>query len=158
RLTGYNSQEVHTAFEYDAVWRRLFKRVGGEIFEWVWAGDVLFSEFCPQGHRIDYVHHPIKLCPMAVSIDGEWYYVVTDQRGDSTDVIRLRDGRIVWSAEPRGFDSTVTVDLLAGRFALRSPGQYYDVETSLVYNRARYYDPREGRFLTPDPLGPTTGA
>ncbi|MCX5727209.1 MAG: DUF2778 domain-containing protein [Candidatus Saganbacteria bacterium] len=33
------------------------------------------------------------------------------------------------------------------------PGQYEDEETQLHYNYHRYYDPRSGRYLTPDPLG-----
>jgi RHS repeat-associated protein len=36
---------------------------------------------------------------------------------------------------------------------LRYPGQYYDVETGLHYNGARYYEPATGRYLQSDPLG-----
>ena len=32
-------------------------------------------------------------------------------------------------------------------------GQYFDAETGLHYNYHRYYDPKIGRYLTPDPLG-----
>ena len=32
-------------------------------------------------------------------------------------------------------------------------GQYYDSETGLHYNYHRYYDPKTGRYLTPDPIG-----
>jgi RHS repeat-associated protein len=31
-------------------------------------------------------------------------------------------------------------------------GQVYDPETGLNYDKARYYDPSEGRFLSPDPI------
>jgi RHS repeat-associated protein len=33
----------------------------------------------------------------------------------------------------------------------------FDAETGLHYNRARYYDPEQGQYLTPDPLGTPDG-
>ncbi len=35
----------------------------------------------------------------------------------------------------------------------RLAGQYYDQQTGLHYNYYRYYDPKTGRYLTPDPIG-----
>ncbi|MET3120322.1 RHS repeat-associated protein [Undibacterium sp. GrIS 1.8] len=40
---------------------------------------------------------------------------------------------------------------------LRIAGQYADQETGLFYNIHRYYDPSRGRYITPDPLGLTSG-
>jgi len=33
------------------------------------------------------------------------------------------------------------------------PGQYYDQETELHYNRFRYYDPNVGAYISQDPIG-----
>jgi len=62
-------------------------------------------------------------------------------------------GAVVWSAKYSSFgeadvdaSSTITNNL-------RFPGQYYDSETGLHYNWYRYYDPSNGRYLTPDPIG-----
>ncbi|HCU4267584.1 TPA: RHS domain-containing protein, partial [Escherichia coli] len=36
---------------------------------------------------------------------------------------------------------------------IRLPGQQYDEESGLYYNRHRYYDPLKGRYITQDPIG-----
>ncbi len=36
---------------------------------------------------------------------------------------------------------------------IRFRGQYADEETGLFYNRHRYYDPKLGRYISPDPIG-----
>jgi RHS repeat-associated protein len=40
---------------------------------------------------------------------------------------------------------------------IRLPGQYFDSETGLHNNWHRYYDPRTGRYVTPDPIGQAGG-
>ena len=36
---------------------------------------------------------------------------------------------------------------------IRLPRQQYDEESGLSYNRHRYYDPLQGRYITQDPIG-----
>lgn len=36
---------------------------------------------------------------------------------------------------------------------IRLPGQQYDEESGLYYNRHRYYNPEQGRYITQDPIG-----
>nr|WP_239477016.1 RHS repeat-associated core domain-containing protein [Salmonella enterica] len=36
---------------------------------------------------------------------------------------------------------------------IRLPGQQYDEESGLYYNRHRYYEPGMGRYITQDPIG-----
>ncbi|CAA0149816.1 RHS repeat-associated core domain-containing protein [Tenacibaculum maritimum] len=36
-------------------------------------------------------------------------------------------------------------------------GQYYDKEIELAYNRFRYYDPDDGRYISKDPIGLLSG-
>ena len=67
-------------------------------------------------------------------------------------------GKPVWKVRYAAF-GVVTPDARVhsarGTFTqpLRLPGQVEDEETGLYYNDHRYYDPRTGRYLSPDPLG-----
>ncbi|EKG0403970.1 RHS repeat-associated core domain-containing protein [Salmonella enterica subsp. enterica serovar Idikan] len=40
---------------------------------------------------------------------------------------------------------------------IRLPGQQYDEESGLYYNRHRYYNPGQGRYITQDPIGLSGG-
>jgi len=60
------------------------------------------------------------------------------------------NGEVVWSSDYKPFgDADITVNNIGNNF--RFLGQYYDQETELHYNYHRYYDPRTGKYLTPDP-------
>src|SRR5262249_8458962 len=104
---------------------------------------------------------PLALVPLLFldydSIDadpasGRRYFVFCDQVGAPV-LVQDDQGHKAWLArlEPYGtahVDPSGTVDL-----ALRFPGHYWDAETGLFYNRFRYYSPKLGRYLQPDPLG-----
>ncbi len=69
-------------------------------------------------------------------------------------------GQPIWRARYAPFGAaTLTPSPARPDFTLdlRLPGQVFDAETGLHYNRARYYDPGEGQYLTPDPLGTPDG-
>jgi RHS repeat-associated protein len=65
--------------------------------------------------------------------------------------------KVIWRAHygPYGQQLDVADTLADERFtlSLRNPGQWQDKESGLYYNDHRYYDPAEGRYLSPDPLG-----
>ena len=65
-------------------------------------------------------------------------------------------GQVLWRAHYAPFGAA---NVHSGGFTLnlRLPGQYLDAETGLHYNRARYYDPEQGQYLSPDPLGTPDG-
>jgi RHS repeat-associated protein len=64
----------------------------------------------------------------------------------------------VWRSDGEAFGETApTQTVPSGAYPvivnLRNPGQYFDQETGLFYNRARYYNPQSGRYITSDPIG-----
>gem|GEM_PF-2969008 len=62
------------------------------------------------------------------------------------------DGNIVWQADYKPFGEAIPGSSSVEN-SFRFPGQYYDAESGLHYNWHRYYDPKTGRYLTPDPIG-----
>jgi RHS repeat-associated protein len=82
----------------------------------------------------------------------EPYYFNNNYLG--TPIIITDSGNAaVWRAdyEPYGKATVHPSSTVENHF--RFPGQYYDAETGLHYNWHRYYDPKTGRYLTPDPIG-----
>jgi RHS repeat-associated protein len=67
-------------------------------------------------------------------------------------------GQLVWRARYAPFGAAQVSATQSGfTLHLRLPGQVWDEETGLHYNRQRYYDPEHGQYLTPDPLGTPDG-
>jgi RHS repeat-associated protein len=67
-------------------------------------------------------------------------------------------GTAVWRAAYEAFgeahdDKDPDGDLTEVAFNIRFPGQYYDAESGLHYNRFRYYDASVGRYVSADPIG-----
>lgn len=71
---------------------------------------------------------------------------------------RDQTGKVIWQWASDAFGSTLPNEDPDGdgqktTINLRFPGQYYDKESGLHYNHRRYYDPKLGRYLSPDPIG-----
>uniref|UniRef100_UPI00332B8827 RHS repeat-associated core domain-containing protein n=1 Tax=Pseudomonas sp. HY7a-MNA-CIBAN-0227 TaxID=3140474 RepID=UPI00332B8827 len=58
----------------------------------------------------------------------------------------------VWSAHYRAYGQIAKLDVNTVNNPLRFQGQYFDQESGLHYNRHRYYNPDNGRYLTTDPV------
>jgi type VI secretion system secreted protein VgrG len=90
------------------------------------------------------------MVPVAMTLSGKTYYYVTDHQGRPIHLID-GGGKVVWSARYTAYGSaSVLVELVSNNF--RAPGQHFDPETGLHYNRFRYYSPELGRYLSRDPL------
>jgi RHS repeat-associated protein len=81
----------------------------------------------------------------------------TDQLG-TPRAARTAQGTVVWRWDSDGYGTTVPNEDPDGNgtkttINLRFPGQYYDLESGLHYNWNRYYSPKLGRYISPDPIG-----
>jgi RHS repeat-associated protein len=83
-----------------------------------------------------------------------WY--LTDHLGTVQDIVDA-DGSLLnrYTYDSFGQLVAMTDPSAADRFAYT--GREFDNETGLFYYRARFYDPRLGRFLSQDPLGFAAG-
>jgi RHS repeat-associated protein len=159
RLIGLTRPDGQTAsYRYDAFGRRISKTVNGETTEFFWQGDHLVAESSEHEYR-SYVYEPGTFRPLAL-LDGKGpkkacpFYYQLDHLGTPQELTDY-SGDIVWSAQYDAYGKVATLTLAGDDYLnqpLRFQGQYFDAESGLHYNRHRYYDPRLGRYLTPDPI------
>ena len=73
-----------------------------------------------------------------------------DPVGAPGDPVGAPNSAVPWAS---GTTSGAPLSPFPRGLPLGFPGHYYDHETGLFYSRHRYYDPRSGRFISPDPSG-----
>jgi RHS repeat-associated protein len=163
QLVGVVAPTHRVDMIYDALGRRVRKRVfepgvGGALradTSYAWTNNTLLvekneldgstrtylrpnNEWDPEGH-VDQHGGSARAC----------YYV--KQPNGALDFAVDETGKVVWSATSTIFgDRTAQVADVA--VSLRMSNQHDDPDVGLIYNRHRWYDPRVGLFVTPDPL------
>jgi len=154
QMVAAHAPNDELTFEYDAFGRRTRKKGRLRDVRYVWCGELLAREAIKTARGVetrDYVYLPGTYTPFALRVGKRCFYFHNDHQGAPT---RLTDetGQVVWAAERDAFgDIRVAQGTLEQN--LRLPGQYYDQETGLCYNRFRYYHPRLGRYLSVDSIG-----
>ncbi|MEW5848167.1 MAG: invasin domain 3-containing protein [Myxococcota bacterium] len=152
-------------YAYDHMGHRVSKTVGGVTTYYLWGQGGLLAEYDANGTElVSYGYSPHfrrgdaeSRLPTFQRQGGALYFYVNDLSGKPRRVLSA-SGQVVWSADPDAFgvasvnedpdgDSTTVTN------HWRLPGQYYDVETGLHYNRERYYHPQLGRYLQQDRVG-----
>jgi RHS repeat-associated protein len=143
-------------FAYDALGRRIRKTAGGRERRYVWDGDHVVHELEAGRGAVTWAWEPGEFTPALRCEEGAVYSVVPDVSGAPRALVD-GGGAVAWEDAPDvyGVPSEGAGD---ARCPWRWPGQYADEETGLHYNGHRYYDPRSGVYLSPDPLGVWGGA
>ncbi|MCA7996147.1 type VI secretion system tip protein VgrG [Burkholderia cepacia] len=151
-----------TEYEYDALGRRVAKhrtRSDGasQTTLFVWDGDWMLQEIFAGSTKLEdkvvtYVRHPDHSGPLSRYADGRAWHYVTDHLGTPQELYDDRK-EIVWAADLSAYGCVRREIASSVDNPIRFPGQYYDAESGLHYNRFRYYDPASGRYVSQDPIG-----
>ncbi|KPK90727.1 MAG: hypothetical protein AMJ94_08615 [Deltaproteobacteria bacterium SM23_61] len=152
RLIKVESPGLIAQYKYNPFGRRIEKNVNGTITRYAYDGPNILLEYDGENNiKSRYLHNLAIDDPMSVEQGGKIYYYQKDGLGS---VVALTDeaGKVVQSY---AYDSFGKIINQAGSFGntFTYTAREYDEETALYYYRARYYDPRTGKFLTKDPIG-----
>ncbi|OZB58092.1 MAG: hypothetical protein B7X39_18765 [Lysobacterales bacterium 14-68-21] len=154
RLLSSTKNGVTTSYSNDAEGNRLAKSgtASGTIYFAPDINGTLMAED-DGGAWKDYVWVNGRLIGMTQG--GQVYAVHDDQLG-RPEVVTNSSKSVVWRAQNLAFTRNVVVSNgLSLNVGL--PGQYYDSETGLWFNRNRYYDSMIGRYIESDPVGLSGG-
>lgn len=142
------------SFGYDGFGRRVRKSTPSGTTLYLNLGDQLVAEYTPSGTILrSYMYYPGVDRPFAIQAASNSYYYLDDGRGNVTgliDAINLNQVVARYSYTPFGEELTSSGTVFN---PVRFAGRELDSETGFYYNRARYYHPRYGRFLSEDPIG-----
>ena len=127
------------------------------VERYVYAGGQLALVFNGAGQlQEQYLYGPGVDQVLAVDRGGTVQWLLGDDQGTIRDVVNasgaLIDHLVV---DPFGVVVSQTNPAAQPRFIYT--GQEYDPETGLYQDRARYYDPADGRFISDDPTGFAAG-
>lgn len=149
QLIQLSGEGVHVQYGYDPLGRRAWRKSAEGKVSYLWHNEVLLGEQrC--GLWQWYIRDPETDAPLLTLIQGRSYFYELDWRQAP---IRLWDshGEVVWQGRADAWGRYQTEGNI--HQPLRLPGQFEDELTGLHFNRFRDYDPRTGRYLTPDPIG-----
>jgi RHS repeat-associated protein len=154
---------VRVQFEYDAFARRTARRVmsadGGvrRTTKFVWDGHVVVHEIDSESGPTTWYWEPESFTPVVKERDGKRWTIASDQLGTPTEMYD-EEGQLEWKMQIDVFGTAKFALGEADDCRWRWPGQYEDLDIGLYYNRFRYYDPRQGRYISPDPMGLVGGS
>ncbi|MGW8948816.1 DUF6531 domain-containing protein [Streptomyces sp. NPDC055709] len=156
---------------YDALGRRVAKQRlstdGATVAEEVtftWDGDTLCEQTTsasdsPDTIALTWDHDGVKPVTQVErrlldqsEVDRRFFAIVTDLVGTPRELVD-EQGEVAWHTRATLWGTTTWNRSATAYTPLRFPGQYFDPESGLHYNRHRHYDPESGRYVSPDPLG-----
>jgi RHS repeat-associated protein len=142
---------VPVSYGYDPFGKRLAKTVGGVTTYYLYDEEDVIAEYDAAGAVVaTYIHGPGIDEPISMTRGGNTYFYTMDGLGSVRDLTDAAQSIV----EQYDYDSfgNLTIPPTTGN-PYTYTSREYDPETGLLFYRARYYDPKVGRFLTADPIG-----
>jgi RHS repeat-associated protein len=130
--------------------------VNGDITRYVYDRADIVTEYDGSWNvKSKYTHNLGIDDPLTVEQAGNAYYYHKHGLGSVTELTDA-SGNVIKTYRYKSFGEIYSE---TGTFnqPFTFTGREYDPESRLYYYRARYYDPRAGRFLTQDPIGFASG-
>jgi len=148
----------HAEYRYDALGRRIEKSVDDTATRYVYDRANIVLETDETGTLLRRYRHGDGIDQPLVLEDvgsGDSFFFHTDHLG-SVRLISDEDGVVVceYEYDPYGQRTAVVADI---EQPYAFTGREFDGESGLYYYRARYYDARQGRFVSEDPIGLRSG-
>lgn len=153
-------------YKYNLFGQRIQKTValttgkGTKTTYYFYDGSQLLAETDDQG-KVEKTYIWMNQTPVGMIANNELYYIHVDHR-QAPIALTNAQRKVVWQAELSDnlYASPLTYN--HGRFGfiefnLRGSNQYFDAETNLHYNTNRYFDAKNQKYITPDPLGLAVG-
>jgi RHS repeat-associated protein len=139
-------------YSYDALGRRIAKAGPQGTTRFVWCGDTMLHAIGHNGDVESWLYDDASLVPIAKAENGRVYSIIPDHLGVPRELIDT-NGTIAWSTKLSAWGSEFASSPSKVDCPIRFPGQWFDAESGLHYNRYRYFDPEIGQFISQDPIG-----
>jgi RHS repeat-associated protein len=150
RLVGVRLPDGRTvSYAYDGLGRRTNRTLGLESTNFLYDGNEVVSDTNSTGATIDYLNGPgtDQKLRQASAATGNLYFLRDHQ--ESSSALTDASGNVVERLSFDPFGDNPANSLTRYGYA----GRERDQATGLIYNRARWYDPQQGRFISEDPIG-----
>jgi RHS repeat-associated protein len=158
RLSSVTVNGQTTSFDYNAGGRLVRKTAGSVVRHFVWESDNPLAELDGAGTAkvAEYSYYPGLDNPHAMIVGTTKYFAHRDGTGnvialtDEAKALKRSYGYDAWGNLVDGWDHAGFNGIDRARF---KGALWLGPEIDMSYMRARWYEPKTGRFLSEDPIG-----